>query len=146
MSGEAERVGDVGVEEAWTRLRDDPRALLIDVRTRAEWAFVGLPDLASLGKRTVLIEWQSFPDNRIDPQFAERLEATLAEQGADKSSDLYFICRSGGRSLMAARVMAARGYGRCFNVAEGFEGPLDANRHRGAVSGWKAVGLPWIQG
>lgn len=146
MSGEVERVGDVGVVEAWSRLRDDPGSFLIDVRTRAEWAFVGLPDLASLGKRTVLIEWQSFPDNRIDPQFAERLEATLAEQGADKSSDLYFICRSGGRSLMAARVMAARGYGRCSNVAEGFEGPLDANRHRGAVSGWKAAGLPWIQG
>ena len=146
MSGEAERVGDVPVEEAWARLRDEPRAILIDVRTRAEWAFVGLPDLSSLGKRIVLLEWQTFPDNRIDPQFAERLEAALAEQGTDKTSELYFICRSGGRSLMAARVMAARGYTRCFNVAEGFEGPLDPNRHRGAVSGWKAVGLPWIQG
>ena len=139
-------MGDVPVEEAWARLRDEPRAILIDVRTRAEWAFVGLPDLSSLGKRIVLLEWQTFPDNRIDPQFAERLEAALAEQGTDKTSELYFICRSGGRSLMAARVMAARGYTRCFNVAEGFEGPLDPNRHRGAVSGWKAVGLPWIQG
>jgi adenylosuccinate synthase len=33
-----------------------------------------------------------------------------------------------------------------FNVADGFEGPVDAEGHRGTVAGWKAEGLPWRQG
>jgi rhodanese-related sulfurtransferase len=58
---------------------------------------------------------------------------------------LFFICRSGVRSQHAAQAMLARGYTRCFNVAEGFEGPLDDSRHRGVKGGWKSRGLPWVQ-
>lgn len=140
------RVEDVSVSEVWKRLQSDPDTLLIDVRTRSEWAFVGLPDLASLGKPVLTIEWQTFPDNQINPEFGDRLGAEIQRLGVNENTTLFFICRSGGRSRMAAELMAASGYRRCFNVAEGFEGKLDADRHRGTLSGWKAAGLPWQQG
>jgi rhodanese-related sulfurtransferase len=70
----------------------------------------------------------------------------LDAAGATKESELFFICRSGARSRMAAEAMANVGYRRCRNVADGFEGPLDADRHRGQVAGWKAAGLAWAQG
>lgn len=134
------------VTEVWARLKADPGAQLIDVRTRAEWAFVGVPDLAEIGKRVVTIEWQTFPDSRIDPAFQEKLSQGLEQVGAAKDAELFFICRSGGRSRMAAQAMVAAGYPHCRNVADGFEGPLDEDRHRGQLGGWKAVGLPWMQG
>jgi rhodanese-related sulfurtransferase len=142
----ATAVDDIAVRETWDRLKAVPASLLIDVRTRAEWAFVGLPDLSALGKRVVTVEWQTFPENSIDPAFTQRLKAALEGTGADATTELFFICRSGGRSRMAAEAMAALGYQSCHNVADGFEGPLDAKRHRGTVGGWKAAGLAWAQG
>ena len=138
-------VDDVGVEAVWESLRSHPRLQLIDVRTRAEWTYVGIPDLGSVGKRPVLVEWQTFPDQAVDPRFAERLAGELKALGVGLGDDLFFICRSGTRSLAAAKAMAVMGYSACHNVACGFEGPLDDGRHRGALSGWKAIGLPWQQ-
>lgn len=143
---EVVHIDDIPVAETWERLKADPSAALIDVRTKAEWAFVGIPDLAPLGRRVVMLEWQSFPDSRVDAQFTERLAAALAASGTGKDDALYFICRSGGRSRMAAEAMAEAGFQHCMNVAEGFEGPLDDSRHRGRLAGWKAAGLPWVQG
>ncbi len=135
-------VGDVSVGDTWDTLAADPAAVLIDVRTRAEWTYVGLPRLEAVGKRLVLTEWQA----TAGPEdFAERLKAELKAIGASADAPLFFICRSGSRSRSAAMAMAAAGYRRCFNVADGFEGPLDGERHRGAVGGWKAAGLPWGQ-
>lgn len=139
-------MADVSVEEAWQRLASDPASVLIDVRTRAEWAFVGLPDLSSIGKQPILLEWQQFPTNLVDQDFAQRLKELLGQAGVEQSAELLFLCRSGGRSLMAARVMVGAGYTRCRNVAHGFEGGLDPTRHRGQVDGWKARDLPWVQG
>jgi rhodanese-related sulfurtransferase len=138
-------VDDVDVETAWKTLASTPRAQLVDVRTRAEWTYVGIPDLASVGKRPVLVEWQTFPDQAVDPRFAERLAGELKALSVGPDDDLYFICRSGSRSLAAAKAMAAAGYRACHNVGGGFEGPLDDERHRGSVGGWKAAGLPWQQ-
>ena len=145
-SGQAVHIVDVDVRDVWKRLEEEPAAVLIDVRTKAEWAYVGLPDLTSIGKRPVLIEWQTFPDNRVNPEFVDRLSDMLEVAGVDKLAELYFICRSGGRSKRAAQAMSAAGYETCRNVADGFEGPLDAERHRGRAGGWKAAGLPWAQG
>jgi len=78
---------------------------------------------------------------RIRPWTRASLSALPA-----RSDDLFFICRSGSRSLAAAKAMAAAGYRACHNVAGGFEGPLDDERHRGYAEGWKAAGLPWLQG
>ena len=128
-------VDDVDVEAAWKVLQSNPRSQLVDVRTRAEWTYVGIPDLGPVGKRTVLVEWQTFPDQAVDQRFAERLAGELKALGVQSDDDLFFICRSGSRSLAAAKAMAAAGYRACHNVACGFEGPLDDERHRGSVGG-----------
>ena len=145
MGGDVQ-IESVSVEETWARLRSDAGSVLIDVRTGAEWAYVGLPDLSSIGKRPVRVEWQDFPGGQPNAAFVDQLGKALAAIGAKKDNELFFICRSGGRSLSAARAMAAAGYSCCRNVADGFEGPLDSNRHRGTLGGWKAKGLPWVQG
>jgi rhodanese-related sulfurtransferase len=139
-------IESVSVEETWARLKSDAASVLIDVRTIAEWAYVGLPDLSAVGKRPVLVEWQGFPDDRLNAAFVDRVVEALEPIGATHDTELLFICRSGARSLRAARAMAAAGYTRCRNVADGFEGPLDPDRHRGRLAGWKAKGLPWAQG
>ncbi len=145
MGGDVQ-IDSISVEETWTRLKQDAGSVLVDVRTSAEWTFVGLPDLSSIGKRPVLVEWQDFPGNRVNQAFVDRVAEALTAIGANKDSELLFLCRSGGRSLGAARAMTAAGYARCRNVAHGFEGPLDPNRHRGSLGGWRAKGLPWVQG
>jgi rhodanese-related sulfurtransferase len=139
-------VDDVDVATTWGGLNTKTRSQLVDVRTRAEWTYVGIPDLAPIGKRAVLVEWQTFPDQSLDPRFVERLSGELKALGVQLDDDLYFICRSGSRSMAAARAMAQAGFRCCHNVAGGFEGPLDDLRHRGTVGGWKAAGLPWLQG
>jgi rhodanese-related sulfurtransferase len=146
QSMEVVHIEDVPVDEVWAHLANDTGSVLIDVRTRAEWTFVGLPDLHEIGKRVLTVEWQTCPESKIDAGFAERMTTALDAAGATKDSELFFICRSGARSRMAAEAMASSGYRRCKNVADGFEGPLDADRHRGQVAGWKAAGLAWAQG
>jgi rhodanese-related sulfurtransferase len=133
--------GDVTPATAWKILSDNKDAVLIDVRTRAEWNYVGLPELASIGKKPALLEWQVFPSMQPNPEFV----ATLASAVANKEVPLLFLCRSGARSAAAAKAMTAAGYSTCLNVADGFEGPLDALGKRGSAGGWKATGLPWRQ-
>lgn len=144
----AERVNieDVPVAETWARLKADAEAVLVDVRTQAEWTFVGLPDLSTLDKRVMPIEWLTFPDSRVAPEFVGTLTGLLDGAGVAKDAELFFVCRSGARSRAAAAAMAGAGYTRCRSVADGFEGPLDATGKRGRVAGWKAAGLPWRQG
>ena len=139
-------IPEVSVTGVWSALERDGAAQLIDVRTQAEWAYVGVPDLGKHGRQALLVEWLSFPGNQIDPQFTDRLSQAVANAGGGRETELFFICRSGVRSLAAARAVAAAGYSRCRNVTGGFEGQLDAERHRGHLSGWKAAGLPWVQG
>ena len=133
--------GALTPQEASAVWRLAPGAKLVDVRTRAEWNFVGLPDLTGPGKTPSLVEWQVFPSMQPNPEFV----ATVAQAVADKSAPLLFLCRSGARSAAAAKAMTAAGYSTCLNVADGFEGPLDAQAKRGAAGGWKAAGLPWRQ-
>lgn len=137
--------GNIDVKEAWALLQSDPKAQLVDVRTAAEWAFVGMPDLSSVGRKVILIEWQGFPGMARNPQFEAEVAEKLQAAGAGPATPIAFLCRSGARSQAAAAVMTARGFSQCFNVVGGFEGDLDAHRHRGQSSGWKASGLPWVQ-
>ena len=69
----------------------------------------------------------------------------LRKGGVLPEHRVYFICRSGARSLAAAQAAQAAGYAAVFNVADGFEGPVDRDGHRGQAAGWKAAGLPWVQ-
>lgn len=140
------KIEDVPAEETWARLQADAGTVLVDVRTRAEWTFVGIPDLSTLNKRVVTMEWQTFPDSRVDPDFVGKLSQLLDGAGIAKDAELFFICRSGARSHSAAAAMAGAGYSRCRNVEDGFEGPLGPTQKRGQVAGWKAAGLPWRQG
>ena len=133
--------GDVTPEQAWSVLHDEPGAVLVDVRTRAEWSYVGLPDLSAVGKQVVLIEWQTYPHGVVNESFTADLEAA----GVAKDALVYFLCRSGVRSVAAAEAATRDGWAQSHNVLEGFEGPHDDERHR-SVSGWKVAGLPWVQG
>ncbi|WP_341860415.1 rhodanese-like domain-containing protein [Polycladidibacter hongkongensis] len=137
--------GDVSVEVAYAALGADDKAVLVDVRTEAEWTFVGVPDLSVFDKQTILIEWQQFPSSLLNEGFAEQLSSLLAQKGLDERTPIYFLCRSGARSRNAAVAMTAHGYQSCFNIQEGFEGPLDEVGHRGGISGWKTSGFPWRQ-
>lgn len=125
----------------WEALRGEPKAQLVDVRTDAEWNFVGLPDLAPLGKQVVPIQWQVYPNMSVNGAFVNQLK----EVGFTPEHHIYFICRSGQRSHAAAQAARDAGYPHAFNVSEGFEGAVDANGHRGKANGWKAAGLPWRQ-
>ena len=137
--------GDVSAVDAWRDLQTAADAVLIDVRTAAEWAFVGIPTLTAIGKAPLLVAWNEFPSGAQLPDFAERLKAALAEADVGADAPLYFLCRSGARSRSAAIVATAAGYRHAYNIEQGFEGALDANRHRATPGSWKAEGLPWVQ-
>ena len=141
MTGDA-YAGDLVPAEAWQLLERDPTAVLIDVRTQPEWEYVGVPNLESLGRRAVFVEWQTYPDKSMNPDFVDDVLGT----GVPTDAPLLLLCRSGVRSLHAAVALTQAGFKTCFNIADGFEGQLDPDQHRGAeCSGWKAAGLPWFQ-
>jgi rhodanese-related sulfurtransferase len=144
MNNSAGYAGDINPKEVWDVLAREPGAQLVDVRTEAEWNFVGIPDLAARNRQAILIEWQRFPPGP-NPAFVQQVEAALKDANYPKGAPIFFLCRSGGRSRAAAIAMTAAGFGPCFNISEGFEGGLDASRHRGTSAGWKADGLPWVQ-
>jgi rhodanese-related sulfurtransferase len=133
--------GDLSPSETFERLSTDQRAVLVDCRTRAEWSYVGAPDLSSIDKQVISIEWSSFPDGAVNADFITQLE----ESGVDRSSPVFFLCRSGVRSKAAASAATAAGWDDAYNIADGFEGPPDDSGHRGTRSGWKVEGLPWRQ-
>ena len=133
--------GDVVPAAAWAMLKKEPKAQLVDCRTEAEWRYVGVPDLSALSKRAVFVAWQLYPHMQQNGAFAEQLR----EQGLGEKDPLLFICRSGGRSRMAAIAMQAQGFSQCYNVAYGFEGDRDDKGHRAQHNGWKYDQLPWLQ-
>ncbi|MBL4807130.1 MAG: rhodanese-like domain-containing protein [Rhodobacteraceae bacterium] len=140
-------VTEVSPVEAWKGLASDDCAVLVDVRTKSEWSYVGGPDLDELDKQVIRVEWLAFPDMAVNQGFAGEL---FSRFGDKFPPTIYFLCRSGVRSLDAADFVleAAAEIGRnprCVNVSEGFEGDLDENRQRGHVNGWKKHGLPWRQ-
>lgn len=134
-------IQNVAPAQTWEALQADANAQLVDVRTDAEWNFVGVPDLGAAGKQTVLIPWQVYPAMQRNGGFEDHLK----QAGLTADSHIYFICRSGVRSMAAAEAARATGFPHVYNVADGFEGPPDAEGHRGCTAGWKADGLPWRQ-
>ena len=127
--------GAVSPAEAWALCQGLPGVVMVDVRSAAEWQFVGVvPD-------ALRIELRSYPGMVPNAAFASQLQ-----QQVDKAATVLFICRSGARSDEAARLAAEAGYAQVYNVLEGFEGDRDPQQHRGTLNGWKAAGLPWIQG
>jgi len=146
-TGRVPSVSEVLPNAAWDMLEQEKSSVLIDVRTSAEWGFVGVPDLEELGKRAVFVEWASFPDMSKNPHFVAAVKEAI---GGSYPAKMLFLCRSGARSLHAAYAVAdalsADGVSAdCINVAEGFEGDLNSRGRRGQLNGWKAKGLAWRQ-
>lgn len=133
--------GDLLAAEGWKLLQADADSSLIDVRTIAEWMFVGLPDLSQLGRTVICVQWRRWPDMDVNPDFVPNLEA----EGVTRDRPLLFLCRSGARSREAAVALTAAGFGPCYNLSDGFEGDPDGAKHRGKSNGWKVADLPWIQ-
>jgi len=128
-------MGELTPQEASELLRLAPGARIVDVRTRAEWDWVG--HVAG----TVEIEWNQYPGGARNPNFVAELKRQV-----DPEALVMFLCRSGVRSVAAATVATEAGYNACYNILEGFEGDKDANGHRNNIGGWRKAGLPWIQG
>lgn len=127
--------GELTPAEAHALLQQAPGAKLVDVRTRAEWDWVGRVPGA------VEIEWNQYPGGVRNPNFVAELKRQV-----DPEALVVFLCRSGARSIGAATAATEAGYNNCYNILEGFEGDKDANGHRGNIGGWRKAGLPWIQG
>lgn len=117
-------------------LQKEKSAVLVDCRTEIEHMYVGHP----VGAEHVA--WQEGPDWEIDPEFADKVKRLVR---GDLSRPVLLICRSGHRSMFAAEALEAAGFTTVINVLEGFEGPLDAQHHRGTLGGWRWRGLPWQQ-
>lgn len=121
--------------EANSILQRDSQAKLIDTRTTIEHSFVGHP----IGAIHVPLKrppnWDSFPD------FVNNVEKNIPE----KSAAIILMCRSGARSMDAAKLLEAAGYTNLYNMEEGFEGDKDIHNHRNTINGWRFHGLPWIQ-
>jgi rhodanese-related sulfurtransferase len=122
-------------QEAFQILSLAPRSRLVDVRTRAEWDWVGRVPGA------VEIEWNQYPGGVRNPHFLVEFKRQI-----DPEALVMFLCRSGIRSDGAARLATESGYSDCYNILEGFEGDKDADEHRGRLGGWRHAGLPWLQG
>ncbi|WAK02036.1 rhodanese-like domain-containing protein [Methylobacter sp. YRD-M1] len=121
--------------QCWDFLQKNTHAVLVDVRTKMEHAFVGHPPGA------VHIPWKEAPDWQINPQFVAEVEEAVP----DRQAPVLLLCRSGQRSLDAAKALEEVGYQHLINIVDGFEGALDENKHRGNLGGWRFHGLPWEQ-
>lgn len=128
---------EISLQDAWSILSEQESATLIDVRTTAEWNFVGTADLASIGKQVRLVEWTQFPGGTPNPGFDQQ-----ATEGLDADQPVLMLCRSGARSKAAGERLVSLGYSTVYNVSAGFEGDLDESGHR--HGGWKDA-LPWKQ-
>ena len=129
--------GALNPQEAFAVLSADAKALLIDVRTKAELELVGRVPGA------LHTEWATFPGMVANPEFVQQLQAQLAQEGADANSVLIFMCRTGGRSHNAAAVAASLGFKQAYNMLQGFEGEANQFKQRTLINGWKFAGLPW---
>ena len=126
--------GDLTPTEAHALLNDRENSVLVDCRTRAEWNFVGFPDIAN----TRFVEWTTFPDGSRNENFVKDVAGGLGQD-----QPIVVICRSGGRSAAGATALTEAGFTEVYNVLEGFEGDVDAEGHRSG--GWRGADLPWKQ-
>jgi rhodanese-related sulfurtransferase len=122
-------------KQAWSIQDTEPAAVLLDVRDRTEFNFVGHPAGA------LNLPWKEAPSWQPNPRFIDEARRLIPDPG----TPVLLLCRSGQRSLDAAKALAEAGYTDLSNIEEGFEGPLDEHKHRGVLGGWRAHGLPWEQ-
>lgn len=129
--------------EAWKLIQQDPQAVLLDVRSRMEFDYVGHPTGA------LHIPWAEPPEWVVDPGFTDKVRAAISALREStlppEERTVLTLCRSGKRSEAAAAALTRAGFKNAINVAEGFEGDRDTDRHRNSINGWRVHGLPWEQ-
>ncbi len=130
-------------KQAWELLQQEPRAILVDIRSTMEYLFVGHP------KGSIHIPWLDEPDWTVNPNFVRRVRELMLGgaicDGESGCAPIILICRSGKRSVEAGKKLIEAGFGEVFNVLEGFEGELDDDHHRSTLGGWRFAELPWEQ-
>ena len=124
--------GDVTVQQAFDWVRAG-QAVLVDIRTDAERAWVGFVPGA------VPVAFKQWPGMQVSPDYDRAIVAAAAS-----GTKLLLLCRSGIRSIAAAKRAAELGV-EAYNILEGFEGDADAHGQRGKTGGWQFQGLPWLQ-
>ena len=134
-------IQNISSKECFKILSNKTDSYLIDVRTLPEWKFIGVPDLFPINKETIFVSWQIYPQMNENKNF----EKQILDLGIQKNNNLYFICRSGQRSLCAAKLLINNGFTCCFNIHDGFEGDLNQHKKRSLINGWKYNNLPWKQ-
>ena len=132
-------VSDISAIEAYKRLKNAEDAALVDVRTKKEFVSIGVPDLSHAKAKLLLLPMYEGPHIELNPAFEKELDKFIQTHHI---KELYFICRSGGRSQVAAELYCVKGY-KTFNITDGFEGKTNENGQRGLINGWKAGELPW---
>ena len=129
--------------QAAQMLKDDPRALLVDVRSSMEFLFVGHPEGA------VHVAWIDEPDWKVNDHFTTDIRKLLLggviRNDEIHSAPIILICRSGIRSLDAGRKLIEDGMVNVYHIESGFEGDLDDHHRRSTINGWRFAGLPWEQ-
>ena len=137
------KIKEISPQRGWEILEDDPRTVLLDVRTSMEYEYVGHPPNA------LHIPWMDAPDWSVDAGFVDKVrEALVRRTGSDQDLEsiaILVICRSGKRSQAAAEELAKQGFNHLYNIEEGFEGDMDNNKHRNTINGWRVADLPWEQ-
>jgi len=122
------------------KLQNNPQALFVDVRSKAEFKYVGYPE------NSILIPWIDDPDWEPNPEaFSDTVMQELDSRENLSDTEIILICRSGFRSNEALKSLENKGFTQVSHVASGFEGDLDENDHRGNLNGWRHDGMPWSQ-
>ena len=132
----------ISAKQAWDICQQDPRALLIDIRSSMEYLFVGHPEGA------VHVPWIDEPDWVVNPNFVTDVRKLMLGgviEGDHSGAPVILICRSGKRSKEAGQALVEAGIPNVYNIDEGFEGDLDEHHHRSTLGGWRFHGLPWQQ-
>ena len=130
-------------KQAHQMMQDDPRTVLIDIRSSMEFLFVGHPVGA------VHVPWIDEPDWVVNPHFVTEVRKLMLGGAVCDSEEgcapIILICRSGKRSKEAGNALLYDGLRNIFHIDEGFEGELDESHHRSTVGGWRYHNLPWEQ-
>ena len=113
---------NIDVLDAFNFLSKNLNSHLIDTRSDLEWKITGVPDLSSINKETNLINWPPV----LDKHFFENYQKFLLNSFNQEDS-LFFICRSGSRSLMATQLAIELGFNNSFNIYAGFDNESDQN-------------------
>ena len=110
-------------------IKNNPKSVLLDVRTEEEWSIDGKPDGEKMGLKTHFLTIQ-FVDKTFNENFIEEFK----KLNIQKDNEILTMCMGGVRSQAAAELLTKENY-KCINISDGFLGNPES-------MGWKNSGLP----